>query len=299
MRASVQGLPYRYIPNIMIKAMVRDSIIQLNAFPPSDGISTTMSPRTIVTGMPNIDYNKLKIRTGLYAQVHINASITNTPKACTVGGIALYQADENGSWYFMFLEMGERLHSNNWTEMPISDDVVRRVNEMGLQEGQADMRQDGPIFEWGPNEPMEEEERDDEQFWNDNNDDDYENENDHDDDTNDEQENHDINQDAIHIEDNTEIATDDAHEQDNNVEPEEREEYTPTGNQEQDPIDETTIEDETSDDDKSIETRSAQDHDEHNDHTNETGDMNDDSNDRNTPSEGVNVGGHNLRGNRA
>ena len=114
----------------------------------------------------------------------------------------------------------------------------------------------------------------------------------------DEQENHDINQDAIQIEYNTENATDDAREEDNNVEPEECEEYTPTGNQEQDPIDETTIEDETSDDDKSIETRSAQDHDEHNDHTNETGDMNDDSNDRDTPSEGVNVGGHNLRGNR-
>ena len=40
-RATVQGLPYRYTPIIMIKDMVRDSTIQLNVFPPSDGISTT------------------------------------------------------------------------------------------------------------------------------------------------------------------------------------------------------------------------------------------------------------------
>ena len=270
------------------------TIIQLNAFPPSDGISTTMSPRTIVTGMPNIDYNKLRIRIGLYAQVHINASITNTPKARNVGAIALYQADENGSWYFMSLETGKRLHSNNWIEVPISDDVIRRVNELGLQEGQTDMRRDGPVFEWGPNEPMEDEEHDDEQLWNDDDDDDH----DHNDDANDEPMNRAINQDAVHMEDDTETPTDDVHEQNNNMEPEERKEYAPTENQERDPIDEETIENETSNNDKSVETRSARDHNEHDNHTEETDDTNDANKDHNTPSGGVNVGGYNLRGNR-
>ena len=246
--------------------------------------------------MPNIDYNKLIIRTGLYAQVHINASITNTPKARTVVGIALYQADENGSWYFMSLETGERLHSNNWIELPISDDIIRRVNEMGLHEGQADMRRGGPIFEWGPNERMEDEEPDDEQFWHhDDDDDNHGNENENEIDATDEQTNQDIIQDNVHMEDNTEIPTEDVHEQSNDTEPEEHEEYAPTGNQERDPMEETTIEGETSDDDKSIESKSAQeDHDEHDDHADETGDTNDDNDDHDAPSEAVNVGGHNL-----
>ena len=188
----------------------------------------------------------------------------------------------------MSLETGKRLHSNNWIEVPISDDVIRRVNELGLQEGQTDMRRDGPVFEWGPNEPMEDEEHDDEQLWNDDNDDDH----DHNDDANDEPMNHAINQDAVHIEDDTETPTDDVHEQNNNMEPEECEEYAPTKNQKRDPIDEETI-----NDDKSVETRSAQDHDEHDNHTEETDDTNDANKDHNTPSGGVNVGGYNLRGN--
>ena len=293
-RATVQGLPYRYIPKIMIKGMVRDSTIQLNAFPPSDGISTTMSPRTIVTGLPNIDYNKLKIRTGLYAQVHINASITNTPKARTVGAIALYQADENGSWYFMSLETGERLHSNNWIEAPISDDVIRRVNELGLQEGQTDMRRDGPVFEWGPNEPMEDEEDDAEQPWNDDDDNDHDPNND----PNDEPVDHDMNQNPGYVEEDVEALTHDEHEQDDNVEAQEREEPAPTENQERDPIDEETIENETSDNDEPVENRSAQNHDEHGENTEETDDNDATSNNNDTPSEGVNVGGHNLRGSR-
>ena len=78
------------------------------------------------------------------------------------------------------------------------------------------------------------------------------------------------------------------------TQPEEREEYAPAQNQERDPMQETTIEDEASDDDKSIETRSAQDHDEHDDHTDETGDANDENDNNDTPSEAINVGGHNI-----
>ena len=247
------------------------------------------------TGLPNIDHNKLKIRTGLYTQVHINASITNTPKARTVGAIALYQAKENGSWYFLSLETGEQLHSNNWIEAPIRDDVIRRVNELGLQEGQTDMCQNGLVFELGPNEPMEDEEHDAEQPWNDDDDDDHDPNNDQDD----EPVNHGMNQNpGGYMEEDVETPTHDEHEQDDNVEVQEREEWAPAENQERDPIDEETIENETSDNDEPVENRSAQDHDEHDDNAEETDDTNATSNNNDTPGEGVNVGGHNLRGNR-
>ena len=61
----------------------------LNNFPVKNGISQTLSPRTIMTGRPSLDYNKMSIEFGAYAQVFEDNNPTNTNKARTIGAIAI------------------------------------------------------------------------------------------------------------------------------------------------------------------------------------------------------------------
>ena len=80
-------LPFKKIPALMIKEMVEGSVMWLNMFPPKDGVSTTISPRSLITGL-QIDYHKhCRIECGAYAQTHEEHS--NDMGARTIGAIAL------------------------------------------------------------------------------------------------------------------------------------------------------------------------------------------------------------------
>ena len=69
-RGSIHGLPYKRFPKIMIIELVYHDVTRcLNQFPTRDGISDTLSPLSIVTGVSSPDFNKLKIEFGQYAQV--------------------------------------------------------------------------------------------------------------------------------------------------------------------------------------------------------------------------------------
>ena len=69
-RCTYNSLPFEKMPPRLIIEMVYSSVFWLNSFPPVDGVSTTLSPRSIVVGL-NVDYNKhCRIEFGTYAQVH-------------------------------------------------------------------------------------------------------------------------------------------------------------------------------------------------------------------------------------
>jgi hypothetical protein len=68
--------PFDHFPPRMIIEMVFLSVFWINAFPHKLGISQTLSPQTIVTGL-EIDYAKqCRIEFGQYVQTHEN---TTTP----------------------------------------------------------------------------------------------------------------------------------------------------------------------------------------------------------------------------
>ena len=92
---------------MMTEANVYCSIKNLNAFPASDGVSTTLSPSTVITGKPPMDFhNLLKIKYGDYAQVFKETN--NDMSERTVGAIALYPSSNlQSSWYFMSLATGK------------------------------------------------------------------------------------------------------------------------------------------------------------------------------------------------
>ena len=53
-RSTVSGLPNKHYPTILKKGLVSHAVSWLNMFPHADGVSATMSPRTILAGVtPN------------------------------------------------------------------------------------------------------------------------------------------------------------------------------------------------------------------------------------------------------
>jgi hypothetical protein len=85
-RCTVQGLPFRRLPKVMMKAAVEGANKGLSIFPAKNGVSKVLSPITIMTGRPRPDYNNdLKIEFGAYAMVFESNDPTNTNKTRATG----------------------------------------------------------------------------------------------------------------------------------------------------------------------------------------------------------------------
>ena len=48
----------------------------------------------------------------------------------------------------MSLYSGRRIHSYEWKELPIGEDVVERVEELAINEDATEMKRGYPIFTW-------------------------------------------------------------------------------------------------------------------------------------------------------
>ena len=65
-RACAHGLPFKRLPKLLITSMVHDVIRCLNMLPSPTGVSRSLSPASIVTGVPPPDYTKLTLEFGSY-----------------------------------------------------------------------------------------------------------------------------------------------------------------------------------------------------------------------------------------
>ena len=128
-RATWNTLPFKRIPVRMIIEMVTSSVMWLNMFPPTDGVSNTLSPRALVTGL-QVDYKKYcRIEFGSYVQTHEEHD--NSMGARTIGAIALRATgNAQGGHYFLSLTTGRRIHRHRWTELPMPADVIDRVHAL-------------------------------------------------------------------------------------------------------------------------------------------------------------------------
>ncbi len=126
-RCIYNTLPFCRMPTRMIIEMVKASNFWLNCFPPSDGISSTLSPHALVLGTP-IDYVKhCQLEFGTYAQVHEDHD--NSMASRTTGAIALRPlGNEQGGYYFYSLSSGRVLTRNHWTVLPMPNEVIDRVH---------------------------------------------------------------------------------------------------------------------------------------------------------------------------
>lgn len=126
-------LPFTKLPNRLTIEIVKGSVSWLNMFPAHDGISAFHSPRSIVTGL-QVDYkHHCRIETGSYVQTHEQHD--NTMRTRTIGAIALRpNGNSQGGYYFLSLSTGRRIDRQNWTELPMPDDVIARIHALARRD---------------------------------------------------------------------------------------------------------------------------------------------------------------------
>jgi hypothetical protein len=132
-RSIYNTLPFQQLPTRLIIEMVYTSVFWLNCFPNKNGISTSLSPRAIITGM-SIDYNShCRLEFGTYVQTHEQHD--NSMASRTTGAIALRPTgNAQGGFYFMSLTTGRRISRSRWTELPTPRDVIDRIHALAQQQ---------------------------------------------------------------------------------------------------------------------------------------------------------------------
>ncbi|MGL4398915.1 MAG: hypothetical protein ACRCXD_03525, partial [Luteolibacter sp.] len=149
LRSCVHGLPFRRLPRLIIDAMVTESVRCLNQFPWPHGISSDLSPNTLVTGAPCPDYNSMRLEFGSYAQIFDDATPTNTIRSRCLGAIALHATgNAAGDYYFLSLASGRRVSRHQWTLLPLTDAAIGRVEALAFYEGQPLIQDSGLVVEW-------------------------------------------------------------------------------------------------------------------------------------------------------
>ena len=128
-RCIFNTLPFKKLPRRMIIEMVYNVIFWLNAFPHRDGVSDTISPRTLMTGK-HIDFNKhCSLEFGEYVQAHEEHDNSMATRA--TGAIALRPSgNDQGGYYFYSLSTGHRLHRSAWTPLNMPNEVIARVHTL-------------------------------------------------------------------------------------------------------------------------------------------------------------------------
>jgi hypothetical protein len=136
-RAIRSTMPFKIIPGRMIIKMMAHVVLWLNAFPPTSGVSTMYSPRTIMTGTA-LDFTKhYQIPFGTYAEVHEDMDKTNTMDKRTQPAICIVPTvNFQGSYNFLSLRTGKWITRKQFTELPMPESVVKRVEAMALREKQ-------------------------------------------------------------------------------------------------------------------------------------------------------------------
>jgi hypothetical protein len=126
-RCVYNTLPFTQLTARMIIELVYYSTFWLNSFPAEGGVSDTLSPRAIVTGM-QLDYNKhCRLEYGTYVQTHEEHD--NSMATRTTGAIALRPTGNmQGGYYFLSLTTGRVLNRNHWTPLPMPADVIDRIH---------------------------------------------------------------------------------------------------------------------------------------------------------------------------
>ena len=132
-RAIYCTLPFRKIPRRLIIEMLYAANYWLNMFPRKGGISKTMSPRTLLTGM-TMNYNRhCRLEFGEYVQTHEEHDNSLNPR--TIGALALRPTgNAQGGYFFFSLTTGKVINRMRWTTIPMPTEVIARVERMARQE---------------------------------------------------------------------------------------------------------------------------------------------------------------------
>ena len=125
------------MPSLMVVHLVMFVYFWLNAFPPKGGVSDKVAPGEFLDGR-TLDYKKhCKEGFGSYVQTHEENFPRNSMQSRTLGAITLGpDISARGGYYFMNLNTGKKIHRRTWTPVPMPNEVIKRVEELGRKDGQ-------------------------------------------------------------------------------------------------------------------------------------------------------------------
>ena len=143
-------MPYKCIPCVMIREIAKQGNEFLNAFVTKYSVSDGLSPRNIIDNLPHVNYNYLKYDFGKYLQLHVTQKVTNTMKIRTIVAIVLSPRRIQGQYNYMSLETGEKIDGKVVAVLPITDDVIQRVEALGKTQQQPFKAPRMLQYEWIP-----------------------------------------------------------------------------------------------------------------------------------------------------
>ena len=94
-------------------------------------------------------------------QVFEDITPSNTLRARSLGAIALTPTGNvQGGYFFLSLATGNRISRHSWTELPLTDTAIARVEALALHEHQPLLKDYGLVVERRPNHPIDDSEYD-------------------------------------------------------------------------------------------------------------------------------------------
>ena len=143
-------MPYKCMPRILIRELIKQGNEFLNAFGLKDILGDGLTPRNIIDNLPHIDYNDLKYEFGQYIQLHVTEKVTNTMKSRTIGAIVMGPRKIQGRYNFMSLETGAEINGRVVAEIPLTVEVIERVESLGKAQNQPFRASKMLKYEWRP-----------------------------------------------------------------------------------------------------------------------------------------------------
>jgi hypothetical protein len=152
-RGIIGTLPFEYMPRRLKMEIIYFVVLWLNAFPAKTGISSVHSPRELIVRW-KLDYQKhCRVLPGTYCEVHDEPLPSNSMTPRTHPCIACGPTGNlQGSVKFYCLTTGRILKRRHWTELPMPDNIIKKVNRIGLRERQGRefrfLNRSGEPYEW-------------------------------------------------------------------------------------------------------------------------------------------------------
>jgi len=110
-------------------------VMWMNSFPVNSGISEKWSPREIVSRHKLDTQIYCKVPFGAYCEVHVDPDITNMMEPRTKWGMCLGPSGNmQGSYKFLSLSTRKKVTQRKFTEMPMTDSVIKMVDSLGKKE---------------------------------------------------------------------------------------------------------------------------------------------------------------------
>jgi hypothetical protein len=134
--AAYHRLPYKAIPRIMINYLAMIQANKLNRFPVKGGVSKYYSPRMILN-QTHLDYTKhCVVPFGAYVQANHESTKTGSNVTRTLDASYLRPAqNQQGGHELMDLNSGQLISRNIVHEIPVTDAVIKAVENMAYQQG--------------------------------------------------------------------------------------------------------------------------------------------------------------------